>query len=589
MTVIVGEVIAVKGVNVTLKVFEESNKDVLFYDGEKYKGISIREFVTIQRGFKSIVCVVEGEYLDETRYEQDGNENVVYIRKVEVKPIGYFDSAVFYEGIKHLPRIKDPVYLASEDQIQTIFGKESTDKGFVIGDLLKENLPVSLPWKRLFNSHIGVFGNTGSGKSNTLTNLYTTLFKQKRASIQGKSEFIILDFNGEYTNDQLVGVGYKKVYKLSTKNNEGDKFPISAKEFWDAETLRVLFKAAPNTQTPFLNRVVRGRNRYPDSLANYIKSTFEKNFKAQAQKRESVDLLLTVAKVINNQELENKLSRLSWWARDSCFILGGSWFNGGDTAAYTDHFEELVNNITLNNVTFFEELILRINLQLVNDLLSGYVQFDHIQPLLKRIDSLASSLANVIDVTNQAQINKLVNVISLRNCDHEVKKVIPLLIAKHFYLTHKSEVTNPPNKTAHLIIDEAHNILSQQSLSEEEGWKDYRLELFEEIIKEGRKFGFFLTLSSQRPADISPTIMSQVHNFFIHRLVNDRDLALLDNTISTLDSLSKSMIPNLSKGACIVTGTAFDLPLLMQVRMLAREEQPDSEDVDLEALWDDEL
>jgi len=588
MTVIVGEVIAVKGVNVTLKVFEESNKDVLFYDGEKYKGISIREYVTIQRGFKSIVCVVEGEYLDETKYEKDGNENEIYIRKVEVKPIGYFDSSTFYEGIKHLPRIKDPVYLASEEQIQTIFGKESKEKGFVIGDLLKENLPVSLPWKKLFNSHIGVFGNTGSGKSNTLTNLYTTLFKQKRSSIQGKSEFIILDFNGEYTKNQLVDSRYKKVYKLSTKNNDGDKFPISAKEFWDAGTLRVLFKAAPNTQTPFLNRVVRGRNRYPDSLANYIKSTFEKNFKAQAQKRESVDLLLTVAKVINNEELENKLSRLSWWARDSCFILDGSWFNGGDAAAYTAHFEELVNSITLNNVTFFEELILRINLQLVNDLLSGYVQFDHIQPLLKRIDSLASSLANVIDVTNQAPINKLVNVISLRNCDQEVKKVIPLLIAKHFYLTHKSEVTNPPNKTAHLIIDEAHNILSQQSLSEEEGWKDYRLELFEEIIKEGRKFGFFLTLSSQRPADISPTIMSQVHNFFIHRLVNDRDLVLLDNTISTLDSLSKSMIPHLSKGACVVTGTAFDLPLLMQVRLLIRDEQPDSEDVDLEVLWQDE-
>lgn len=590
MTVIVGEVIAVKGVNVTLKVFEESNKDVLFYDGEKYKGISIREYVTIQRGFKRIVCVVEGEYLDETKYEKDGNENEIYIRKVEVKPIGYFDSGTFYEGIKHLPRIKDPVYLASEDQIQSIFGKENKEKGFVIGDLLKENLPVSLPWKKLFNSHIGVFGNTGSGKSNTLTNLYTTLFKNKRTSIQGKSEFIILDFNGEYTKNQLVDSRYKKVYKLSTKNNDGDKFPISAKEFWDAETLRVLFKAAPNTQTPFLNRVVRGRNRYPDSLANYIKSTFEKNFKAQAQKRESVDLLLTVAKVINNEELENKLSRLSWWARDSCFILDGSWFNGGDAAAYTNHFEELVNNININNVTFFEELILRINLQLVNDLLSGYVQFDHIQPLLKRIDSLALSLSNVIDVTNQVPINKLVNVISLRNCDQEVKKVIPLLIAKHFYLTHKSEVTNPPNKTAHLIIDEAHNILSQQSLSEEEGWKDYRLELFEEIIKEGRKFGFFLTLSSQRPADISPTIMSQVHNFFIHRLVNDRDLSLLDNTISTLDLLSKTMIPNLSKGACVVTGTAFDLPLLMQVRMLIRDEQPDSEDVDLEKLWkEDEL
>ena len=79
--------------------------------------------------------------------------------------------------------------------------------------------------------------------------------------------------------------------------------------------------------------------------------------------------------------------------------------------------------------------------------------------------------------------------------------------------------------------------------------------------------------------------MSQVHNFFIHRLVNDRDLFLLDNTISTLDSLSKSMIPNLSKGSCIVTGTAFDLPLLIQVRLIIKDQQPDSEDVDLETLW----
>lgn len=83
----------------------------------------------------------------------------------------------------------------------------------------------------------------------------------------------------------------------------------------------------------------------------------------------------------------------------------------------------------------------------------------------------------------------------------------------------------------HRIIDEAHNILSQQSSQEHESWKNYRLELFEEIIKEGRKNGKFIKLSSQRPADISPTIVSQHHNFFIHRLVNERDLYLLDNAI----------------------------------------------------------
>ena len=111
------------------------------------------------------------------------------------------------------------------------------------------------------------------------------------------------------------------------------------------------------------------------------------------------------------------------------------------------------------------------------------------------------------------------------------------------------------------------------------------MELFEEIIKEGRKYGVYLTLSSQRPADISPTIVSQIHNFFIHRLVNERDLMLLDNTISTLDASSKSLIPTLAKGCCVLTGTAFDLPMILKVEPLLYGHRPASDDVDLEALW----
>ena len=77
MTINVGEVIAVRGVNITLRIFDKSSKDILFHQGKKLKGISIREFVTIQRGFKDIVCIVEGEYLDDSRYEIDGTERVM--------------------------------------------------------------------------------------------------------------------------------------------------------------------------------------------------------------------------------------------------------------------------------------------------------------------------------------------------------------------------------------------------------------------------------------------------------------------------------------------------------------------------------
>ncbi|MDO9014162.1 MAG: DUF87 domain-containing protein, partial [Polynucleobacter sp.] len=202
MTIRVGEVIAVNGVKVTLRIDDDSSKETIFFDGAKYKGVSIREFLSIQRGFRNIVCVVEGEYLDESRVDtHDGK--VAYIRKVDARPIGYFENEDFFEGIKFLPMIKDSAALLPESQIATIYVK-GNQTGFVIGNMLKEDIPISLPWHKLFNSHIGIFGNTGSGKSNTLTKIFTVLFEQKAASLANKSKFIVLDFNGEYTSGQLI-------------------------------------------------------------------------------------------------------------------------------------------------------------------------------------------------------------------------------------------------------------------------------------------------------------------------------------------------------------------------------------------------
>lgn len=321
-----------------------------------------------------------------------------------------------------------------------------------------------------------------------------------------------------------------------------------------------------------------------DSLLKYIKSTFRAVFSAASPKPDTLDLLRNVVNILGEDVLVELLKEVTWIGKRSVFAGHGEYFNA-DGEGYEAVFSEKVEEISVDDLDPFNELVIRANLQLINDLIYGYVQFDHIQPLLKRIDSSLTSLRKVLNIEDQDENNKLLTVISLRNCNQEIKKVLPLLIAKHYYHQHKDSVENPPNHTMHLIIDEAHNILSQQSTGEHESWKDYRLELFEEIIKEGRKFGMFITLASQRPADISPTITSQIHNFFIHRLVNDRDLFLLDNTISTLDNLSRSLIPNLSKGSCIVTGTSFDLPMILQIDRLKSKKRPDSEDVDLKKLW----
>ena len=97
MSIRVGEVIAVHGTKLVLKIDEQSSKETLFYEGERYKGVSIREYLSIQRGFRDIICIVEGEYLDESRTEMhDGRQT--FVRKVEARPIGYFDRSGFTQG-----------------------------------------------------------------------------------------------------------------------------------------------------------------------------------------------------------------------------------------------------------------------------------------------------------------------------------------------------------------------------------------------------------------------------------------------------------------------------------------------------------
>ena len=175
-----------------------------------------------------------------------------------------------------------------------------------------------------------------------------------------------------------------------------------------------------------------------------------------------------------------------------------------------------IENIKLEEkISPFDELEIRTILDLISGVLSNFVQYEHVHPLLSRIESISVSLKKIINIVEKNNSNKNnLEIISLRNCNQEIKKMFPILLAKEYFKEHKEQNKNEVKKTFHLIIDEAHNILSQQSNREAESWKDYRLELFEEIIKEGRKFGFFLTVASQRPADISETIMSQFHNFF---------------------------------------------------------------------------
>lgn len=620
----IGSVIEVRGTRVKVLVDKEMNHSSFIYEGEIINNITVNGYVIIKKGLLDLVGKIDAEYIEDLKnsnfkdnYDMRFNKGSI-LRILEVQILGYFDGAMFKNGVKHLPMIGNLVYIPGKSEIYSIYSgiKENTEENITmmtisIGKSIYEDIPVNLPINSFFASHIGIFGNTGSGKSNTLAKLYFELFKIIGTdNIKGKSSFHLIDFNGEYAHEGIFGLNKNEVKIIRfLSNNDSDKLKIPSKYFYNAEILSILFSATEQTQKPFIKRLLN-RIKYAEEngwgLQNWLPNLFAKSLVHSS--RDVFEYIKEVINYVSNlfistyddghSEFLQKIYSIEWNNKYHFFYIGNDIrFNNVEDIKSTYSNETGYNylfewcSFIDKNIDWCNKFILNSKLKLADDMLKRHAQFEHINPLLYRIESKVKELNKIIEIIEQDNFDyPIMTIYSFRDCDTDIKKVIPLIIAKMIFDNHKKQtVQESIEKTTHLIIDEAHNILSSDSMRDGIDWKNYRLDLFEEIIKEGRKFGFFLTISSQRPFDISPTIISQIHNYFIHRLVNDKDLEMIDNTISTLDKVSKSAIPTLSKGCCIVSGTALSMPVFIQVEQINEKRyRPSSDDIDLCSLWLDQ-
>ena len=137
-----------------------------------------------------------------------------------------------------------------------------------------------------------------------------------------------------------------------------------------------------------------------------------------------------------------------------------------------------------------------------------------------------------------------------------------------------------------LIMEEAHSFVSRYNFDSEE-FSPAKLctQTFERIAKEGRKFGLGLVLSSQRPSELSPTVLSQCNSFVLHRIVNDRDQELVNRLVP--DNLGKILneLPTLPTRKAILLGWAAPVPVLVEINELEKRHRPKSKDPDFWDVW----
>ena len=609
----IGVVYSVDGRTVKIRVDKNKNTSHLIYKGTLIKNVSVGSYVKILKGFISIIGKVETEFISEEKSPINTGYNSasdIIGRTLIVKLIGYLDAGEYRRGVNELPLIDNECFLLTMKEFSLIhsFGGKN-DEYIRIGTLSNDPLvPISVGINKLFSSHIGIFGNTGSGKSYTLSKLYRQLFVHYEGNPQfhEASQFLFFDFNGEYSRPKAI-VEDKKVYKLSTRKEGGqDKIPMGTKDLLDLNLLCIFANATEKTQRPFIKRSIDLYNRiHKDSDFAQNEERF-KNFLRGVIRRILImsdnvkgDLLINHIEAIlpennNEQGVDMGLKvDFGFHSQSKCYYIPSNSIPGITRDVFFNSDPEQIDKLKIyrqvSNYSFdgnfLKDFIDIMYLRLIYDVLDNRAVNEHIAPVIQKLKSAEKDIEKVLVFGNNGDLwaNNNIVVIDLSDVNIDTKKRIPLLISNKLYSEHKKRGRNIGH--LNIIVDEAHNILSYQSTRESDEWKDYRLEVFEEIIKEGRKFGTFMTIASQRPSDISSTIISQLHNFFIHRLVNQHDIDQVNNTISYLDKVSVESLPILSTGVCVVAGQLADMPVVVKIDQIEDDNKPDNATLDVVKLW----
>ncbi|WP_270215470.1 ATP-binding protein [Clostridium butyricum] len=607
----VGEVIEVRGQKVRAKVYEQKNSLYINYNGNVVKNISVGGFIKIRTGFSSIIGKIEGEYIvEDNNFHKYKNSTEEIKRILEISIVGCIDSSKkFKRGLTQLPLVSNYIYVLKEEEVEEVFTFSKKNEAKIqIGNIISyEDYKLRLGVQELFASHIGIFGNTGSGKSNTLAKIYTELFNiySDNDNFKKNSKFLLIDFNGEYENS-ICKDKYKKVYHLSTRK-ECDKYPLDIEYLFEVEFWSIITEATEKTQQPFLKSCIKkfkeivNTDDICEEVINEVNKIFNNIFncgdKYMLLRSNYQELLDIFFKNISDDD-KRIFNILVFNSTNNSFYIKRT--EGGYD--YLNNFEEFKNNQYVNilnnklirencnfncdNINYFDLFYFAVKIMYLGGLQRSYINEEHIAPLIKRLDIRLNDIRKVfISGIGNAE-NRNMIIVSLVDVNINMRKIIPMIICKKEYDKQKLAVER---KFFNIIIDEAHNILSCNSERESAMWKDYRLEVFEEIIKEGRKFGTFLTIASQRPSDISDTLISQLHNYFLHRLVNNEDIKAIGKSVSFLDNASYEMIPILPQGACIFTGMASNFPVLVQVDKLEEDKQPKSKTIRIDELWNNNL
>lgn len=622
----IGTVTAVRGRRIEITVDVDKNDSSLIFQGEIISNVSIGSFLIVRRGYAHLAVQVEEEELIENNawenstYQRDVDRNT---RILKTTLLGEFqtDTSIspfqtrFVSGSQTSPLIGNIAYVASAEQASKIYTSSSTPgTQITIGHLVTNSLiPISLNIATLFTGHIGIFGNTGSGKSYTLSKIYTQLFEllhqvsdyMERLS---STRFIIFDFTGEYCKDSIKSTfcnrNLQSIFGTSEHTNSLRKsidlrIPLDRNVLQDSDLWARILEA-DSSDLHFFIRKALSLNLEDYDIFPLIRNFFHLYFKGDHYKDISIDSLFRLLKDINEvtnpqsdtfyQEFYNFKTSLKFNTTTKAHYIqsphGTIYESTPEFKQHVDDFFDQISPKVINRtLSPLDEISLKFRLTSIGSTFARTIRTSDIESLLTRLDDCIYIFYRWFDfISDDLHKRRTLHIINLENATFNERQLIPLIVTHEAYNRRKKGLVTKEGYL-NIIIDEAHNILSLKKSARSFSARNRRSDIFDEIIREGRKFDTFLTIVSQRPSDISSTITSQLDHYFLHRLVNPADLECVKNSVVFLNTTSFEAVPSLPCGTCVVAGTNVQIPTVVKIDELPEDRRPDNETIDLVKLW----
>ncbi|MFM4899696.1 MULTISPECIES: ATP-binding protein [Aeromonas] len=624
----------------TPRPFPRINGYVLIPSDDGYLVAQI-EWITIERS----------QYPKRKGMQDFGLVDLPYpLRKMSLNPLGVLayegkstegkEKFCFRRGVESYPTVGDAVLLPTPAQLRAIVESGEHRRIKIGTSPLAANAEVKIDPDRLFGRHLAVLGNTGSGKSCSVAGLirWSLEAAEKKRGAKPNARFIVLDPNGEYAKT-FQDLGEVRVYAVEPSEGiEQLQVPLW---FWNSAEWSAFTQASEKAQRPLLRRALREMRSSTDvtedaifTLRRKVSSIFI-TLKAQVRNGENyegwkfgpklqvfiedletyiqefsthgddLELLTNQVRALlnrpqqtyrkqNGQTGYNDFPATAVDAVISHFYefltsIGGIVYQEGPNedaplpfngAQFADHLETLASQET--NSQYFDFLIMRIRTMLSDA---------RIKQIVTGMDdmSLVDWLEHHIG-DNQAS-NGSVTVIDLSLVPAEVVHIITAVIARMTLesLQRYRKVNYGKTLPTVLVMEEAHTFIKRyHDDAENQNSAAICCQVFEKIAREGRKFGLGLVLSSQRPSELSPTVLSQCNSYLLHRISNDRDQELVHKLVpDNLRGLLRDL-PSLPSRHAILLGWASELPVLVQMNALPEEHRPKSDDPDFWSVWSGE-